>query len=146
AVEDDYFDVMMVGFNFINHSALRHVLPAAKKKNVGIQAIYAVRGGLATFEAANKLIAQAIANGEVDPSDLDSREPLGFLLTEGGASSLPNACYRFCRHTPGADAVLTGTGNIEHLTENIESINDKPLPKSVVDKLLRTFARVESVT
>jgi hypothetical protein len=47
---------------------------------------------------------------------------------------------------PGADTILTGTGDIAHLTDNIRSINDKPLPQPVVDKLMRAFRRVESVT
>lgn len=145
-VDEDLFDVMMVGHNLINQSAERYVLPEAKKKDIAVQSIYAVRGRLANFEAANKLVADVIASGEVDPGDLDPVNPLGFLLTEGGASSLTNACYRYNRYVPGVSVVVMGTGNIEHLKENVRSINGKPLPTAVVERLQKIFSRVESVT
>ncbi len=145
-VDDDLFDVMMIGHNFVNQCAERYVLPEAKKKDIAVQSIYAVRGRLANFESANELIAEVIAKGEVDPNDLDPENPLGFLITEGGASSLTNACYRYNRYVPGVSVVVMGTGNIEHLKENVRSINDKPLPEAVVARLKKIFRRVESVT
>jgi L-galactose dehydrogenase len=145
-VDEDLFDVMMIGHNFVNQCAERYVLPEAKKKDVAVQSIYAVRSKLTNFETANKLVAQVIAKGEVDAADLDLENPLGFLLTEGGASSLTNACYRYNRYVPGVSVVVMGTGNIEHLKENVRSINDKPLPEPVIARLKKIFHRVESVT
>ena len=55
-------------------------------------------------------------------------DPLGFLLGAGGAASLPEAAYRFARHEPGCHVVLTGTGSVDHLAENVASINGPPLP------------------
>lgn len=147
AVKDDLFDCYMVGLNFVNQSVLRHIIPEAKKKNIGIQSIYAVRGRLSTFEKANQVIEECIAAGEIDPADLDDRkDPLRFLITEGGATSLPNACYRFNRHSFGQDVVLTGTGSIDHLKENVKSINDPPLNAPALAKLKKIFARVETAT
>jgi aryl-alcohol dehydrogenase-like predicted oxidoreductase len=144
-VEDDYFDVMMVAVNLLNQSALRHVIPAAKHKDVGIQAICAVRGPLATLAGAREVIAAVVASGEVARADLDA-EPLGFLLADDVASSLTEACYRFDRHAPGVDTVLTGTGRIDHLRDNIASIGGPPLPGPVLARLAKMFGRVESVT
>src|SRR6478735_9498847 len=147
AVKDDYFDCYMVGLNFVNQSVLRHIIPEAKKKNIGIQSIYAVRGRLSTFEKAKELIEECIKAGEVDAKDIDNRDdPLRFLITEGGATSLPNACYRFNRYSFGQDVVLTGTGSIDHLKENVKSINDPPLAPSAVAKLQKIFGRVETAT
>ena len=147
AVKDDFFDCYMVGLNFVNQSVLRDIIPKAKKKGIGIQSIYAVRGRLSTFEKANEVIEECIAAGEIDPADLDDRkDPLRFLITEGGATSLPNACYRFNRHSFGQDVVLTGTGSIDHLKENVKSINDPPLAAPALAKLKKIFARVETAT
>ncbi len=86
ALQDDYFDVMMVAVNLLNQSALRHVIPTARAKDIGIQAIYAVRGKLATRESAQQVINQAIENGEVDPRRPRSG-PVGFS-TRGRGSRL----------------------------------------------------------
>jgi aryl-alcohol dehydrogenase-like predicted oxidoreductase len=48
------------------------------------------------------------------------------------------AAYRFARHEPGCQVVLTGTGNPTHLDENIASINGPPL-------LLEDTARLEQL-
>jgi L-galactose dehydrogenase len=144
-VNDDYFDVIMVGLNFMNHTALRHVVPAAKEKDVGIQGIYAVRRRLITPEAAQTMIDESIANGEIDPAQLDA-DPLGFLTADGVAASLIEACYRYNRYAPGIDTTLTGTGSVEHLTDNLASLSAPPLPEDVVEKIDRIFGRVESVT
>lgn len=147
AVKDDHFDCYMVGLNFVNQTVLRHVIPEAKKKNIGIQSIYAVRGRLSTFEKARDLVEECIKAGEIDPNDIENRDdPLRFLITEGGATSLPNACYRFNRHSFGQDVVLTGTGDIEHLKENVKSINDPPLAAPALAKLKKMFGRVETAT
>lgn len=145
AVQDNYFDVMMVGLNFMNHTALRHVVPKAKAKGVGIQGIYAVRGKLATTEAARELIDESVARGEINPADLDP-EPLAFLTADGAAGSIVEACYRYNRYAPGIDTTLTGTGRIEHLRENLAALSAPPLPARVLDKIERIFGRVESVT
>lgn len=146
ALADDHFDVMMIGINLMNQSALKTILPAVKKKGVGVQAMHAVRGKLASLEGVKALIDKVIASGEVDPADLDRDDPLGFVVRESGARSLVDACYRFDRHAPGVDVVLTGTGNIAHLKDNLRSINDAPLPKAVTDRLAKIFGRVESVS
>jgi L-galactose dehydrogenase len=146
ALHDDFWDVIMVGFNIVNQSAIHNVLPKCAEKDVGTLCIYAVRSHLGSLEGARKLISDAIAAGEVDPADLAMENPLLFLLEDGGAGSLPNACYRFNRHTPGANVILTGTGSFDHLQENVRSINDPPLPTAIVDKLHRIFGRVNSVS
>ncbi len=146
ALKDDVWDVVMVGFNMINQTAIRDVLPLCVEKDVGTLCIYAVRSHLATLEGAKKLVGDAIAAGEVDPADLDPDNPLGFVLQDSGAPSLTNACYRFNRHTPGAHVILTGTGSVAHLEDNVRSINDGPLPPALIEKLSRIFGRVTSVS
>jgi len=54
--------------------------------------------------------------------------------------------YRFCRHEPGLDVVLSGTGNIAHLETNARCLCLPPLPRPVQQRLLRTFARIDSIS
>ena len=71
-------------------------------------------------------------------------DPLGFLGTD--ATSVVNAAYRFCRHEPGVDVVLTGTGNRRHLEENVRHIQDAPLPDAALAKLAALFGGIDSVS
>ena len=146
ADEADVFDVVLVGLNLLNQTALTRVLPRTRARDIGTQLMYAVRGRLATPAGADGLIAEAIAAGEVDPAELDPDRPLGFLLDDPSVHSLVDACYRFNRHAPGADVVLTSTGRAEHLRENIASINSGPLPEPILDRLHKIFGRVESLS
>lgn len=146
ALPDDYWDVIMVGHNFVNQTANEKVFPLTIKNNVATQCIYAVRNHLANPEKAKKLIEDTIATGQVDLTDVDRDDPLGFFLAESTDGSLTNVCYRYNRYTPGVHVVLTGTGSIDHLKQNIRSINDKPLSKETVDRLNRIFGKVTKIS
>lgn len=146
ALSDDYFDVMMVGMNIINPSARRLVLPLAAIKNIGVQCIYAVRGKLASKDAVRALVQQVIDSGDVDPADVDLTDPLGFLVDPQVADSVIDACYRFDRHSPGVHTVVTGTGSIGHLRDNIRSLEKPPLPDFVIERIEKVFGRVSSIS
>ncbi len=60
--------------------------------------------------------------------------------------SLIEAAYRFCRHEPGAHVILTGTGSVEHLRENVDAILAPPLPPKLLADLERIFGNVDSVS
>ena len=81
------------------------------------------------------------------PADeLDIEDPLGFLVQEGGARSVVEAAYRFARHEPGCDVVLTGTGSPAHLEENVASINAPPLPSDDLERLRRLFGHLDHLS
>jgi L-galactose dehydrogenase len=117
ALEDPFFDTAMVGFNICNQAAAETVLPQANRAGVGTIGMFAMRG-LLTSPAA---------------------EDLGRLARQAGASDLSGLAYRFCRHQPGMDIVLTGTGDPAHLRENIASVLAPPLPGPVLESL-RAFS------
>ena len=87
-----------------------------------------------------------LENGQLDPNEIDPQDPFGFLLTTGGATSLTDAAYRFCRDEPGTHVILSGTGNPDHLRANIESLSRPPLPAEVSARLRHIFRRVNSVS
>ena len=75
----------------------------------------------------------------------DKENPLDFLHPEGGASSVMDAAYRCARQEPGADIVLFGTGNVEHLKTNLASILAPPLPKEDTARLEELFGHLYGV-
>lgn len=146
AVRDDWWDVVMVGFNILNQSARDRVLAETRRRDTGVLCMFAVRDALSRPEKLRETVADLVRRGQVDPGTLDSNDPLDFLLTDGAARSVPDAAYRFCRAEPGVHVVLSGTGNPEHLEENIASILAPPLPPEVQAQLVETFARVDTVS
>lgn len=146
AVAEGPFDVLMLGYNIVNPSAGHRAIPAAQAAGIGVMCMCAVRGALASPEAVRALVAGLVATGEVDASDLDGDDPLGFLLGDGFAGTLAEAAYRFCRHSEGIDVVMTGTGSRRHLEQNVAAILGQPLPAPALRRLATAFRRVTSAT
>jgi aryl-alcohol dehydrogenase-like predicted oxidoreductase len=146
ACAEAHFDVVMVGYNFVNQTAARKLLPLATKNGIGTLCMFAVRGPLARLETANALVEKLIGTGEVDPTSVDRGNPLGFLVEAGVAATVGEAAYRFCRHAPGIDVVITGTGSERHLAENLAAIAGPKLPAGVIERLGEIFGKVVSET
>jgi aryl-alcohol dehydrogenase-like predicted oxidoreductase len=146
AVQDSCWDVMMVGFNLLNQSARERVFAHTQAQRIGTLCMFAVRRALSRPEALRTLMAELAGQGLVDVDAFDPEDPLGFLVQEGLAESIPDAAYRFCRWEPGMDLVLSGTGNLAHLRANAASLQRPPLPPVSVERLRRLFARVDSVS
>ena len=146
ALADDVWDVVMVGLNMLNQSAREHILPKTIERNVGVQIMFAVRRAFSNPARLREIIDELIERGQLDPAEFDRDDPFGFLIHDGGAVNLPDAAYRFCRDEPGVHVVLAGTGNLEHLTANIETFARPPLPQADRDRLAHIFRRVDSVS
>ncbi len=148
AIEDDHFDVVMVGFNMLNQTARRDVLPVTQEKGIATECMFAVRRAFSRPERLREILVELRRSGEIDVEAVeavDLFEPLKWVMELSDAKTLPEAAYRFCRHEPGIDVVLTGTGNIRHLEDNIASLLRPPLPAEVVERLKKIFSRVHSV-
>jgi L-galactose dehydrogenase len=111
AVGDACVDMIMVGFNARNASAAEFVIPKANAAGLGVIGMFAVRG----------LAGHA--------------EEMTRIAREAGIGSLAELAYRYCRHQPGMDVVLTGTGDRKHLGENIAAALAGPLPPDVLERL-----------
>jgi aryl-alcohol dehydrogenase-like predicted oxidoreductase len=154
AVQDpaDPWDVVMVGFNLLNQSARERVLPHTRARGIGTLCMFAVRRALSSPDALRETVAGLRERGELPAEAADllgADDPLGFLFqgdTPDAARSQTEAAYRFCRHEPGIDVVLSGTGSVAHLEENATALNRPPLPAAEADRLRRAFAGVDSVS
>ncbi|MEK7341686.1 MAG: aldo/keto reductase [Candidatus Binatota bacterium] len=145
ALEDDYWDVVMVGFNILNQSARAAVLSRTLKKNIGVLVMFAVRRALSQPARLKEIWAELKQKGLVDGGS-SVGGPLDFLIKEGSSSTIPEAAYRFCRHEPGVHVVLSGTGSPDHLKANIESLTKPPLPAAVIARLREIFGKVDCIT
>jgi L-galactose dehydrogenase len=111
AVGGASFDTIMVGFNARNPSAAGFVIPQASTAGIGVIGMFAVRGLLGHADAMTR------------------------IAHEAGIGSLSELAYRYCRHQPGMDVVLTGTGDPAHLKQNIAAALAPPLAPDVLERL-----------
>jgi aryl-alcohol dehydrogenase-like predicted oxidoreductase len=146
ALRDDAWDVVMVGLNLLNQSARREVLPLARARNVGVLVMFALRRALSVPARLRELCRELAERGQLDASQVDLADPLGFLVHDGGAASVTDAAYRFCRYESGVHVVLSGTGNSAHLEENLRSLSRPPLPAADLERARKLFGRVDSVS
>ena len=146
SLEDDVWDVVMVGFNLLNPSARKTVFPLTVEKGVGVLDMFAVRRALSQPERLKGIVSDLLEKRVVRRDTMNPDDPLGFVLRDGGAATLPEAAYRFCRHEAGVDVVLTGTGNPAHLKSNIESILKPALWNTVLQKLEKIFGNIDYLT
>lgn len=145
AVNDDVWDVMMVGYNLLNQSAGTRVLDVANSNEVGTICMAAVRRTLPDPAALTETINELIGNGELSESAVDSRDPFGFLIHDDGATNIFDAAYRFCRYNSSIDTVLSGTSSPGHLRKNVKSVQKGPLPDEDVERVKRIFGEIDSV-
>jgi aryl-alcohol dehydrogenase-like predicted oxidoreductase len=148
AVQKDpgLWDVVMVGFNLLNPSARKTVLPGTQKHGIGTLCMFAVRRALSQPQALRELMATLIAANAIPADDVNPDSPLDFLTGPGIASSIPEAAYRFCLHEPGLDVILSGTGNPQHLQTNAGYLTGPPLPEPILARLDQIFKDIDHVS
>ncbi|MEZ5277915.1 MAG: aldo/keto reductase [Opitutaceae bacterium] len=144
ATRDPCWDVVMVGFNILNQTARQTILPQAREGRIGTTLMFAVRRALSRPAALRDVVRRLVSQGHDQLAELDPDNPLDFLLRPGGAATVTEAAYRFCRHEPGVDCVLFGTGNLDHIPENIASILGPPLPTEDTARLRELFGSIDS--
>ncbi|MGE0650869.1 MAG: aldo/keto reductase [Alphaproteobacteria bacterium] len=145
ALTDDCWDVMMISFNLMHQGALAHVLPAARERRVGTLIMAPARCLVSTPDRLAQAIQALVKQGTLPAALGESDEPLGFVLGEGGATSLMDAAYRFARHETGADVILFGTGDIRHLQANVASLLKPSLPRASADRLTSLFSHLKGI-
>jgi aryl-alcohol dehydrogenase-like predicted oxidoreductase len=145
AVNEPVFEVVMLAFHMMCQNARSPVLEKARASRTGTLCMFAVRNVFSRPGLLEETIASLAAEGKLPRTLAETKDPLGFLVHEGGAESIVDAAYRFARHEPGIDVVLFGTSSIEHLRANIASILRPPLPTADVQKLSTMFGHLVGV-
>jgi aryl-alcohol dehydrogenase-like predicted oxidoreductase len=154
ALPTETFDVIMVGFHMLNQSARRSVYgPIAETRTragsihasitPGTLNMFSVRRVFSDPARLRDTMRALLAAGELEPNTIDDPDdPLAWVLRDSDAATIMHAAYRFCAHEPGVDCVLTGTGNVDHLRENINAINKPPLPTHIHQRLITLLGDV----
>jgi aryl-alcohol dehydrogenase-like predicted oxidoreductase len=144
ALADDHWDVVMVGFNILNQSARSRVFPHTLARDVGTLIMFAVRRAFSQPERLRELLDELAQRERISPET--AQVGLDFVVHDAGANSLPDAAYRFCRDEPGAHVVLSGTGDLAHLADNVRSIVQPALPVPDSTRLQELFHGVSEVS
>jgi aryl-alcohol dehydrogenase-like predicted oxidoreductase len=145
AVHDPVWEVVMLAFHMLNQNARAKVFPHTRANRIGTLLMFVVRSLFSRPGRLQETMRMLASEGRV-PSWLgEGADPLGFLVHEGGASSVIDAAYRYARHEPGADVILFGTGDPDHLESNIRSILAPPLPAADVARLNQLFGALEGI-
>jgi hypothetical protein len=87
----------MVGFNLLNPSARKTVLPHTQAHHIGTLCMFAVRRALSQPAALRELVAKLVADQLIPPGSINAESPLDFLTDPGVASEIPEAAYRSVR-------------------------------------------------
>lgn len=144
--QEDVWDVAMIGYNILNQTARQTVFPITQARGIGTECMFAVRKAFSRPDHLRAVLAELVEKGELPADEIDLDNPLSFVLEESDAGDLTEAAYRFCRHEPGLDVILMGTGNIHHLETNVRSLLCPPLPAAVTERLQRIFAHAVSAS
>ena len=145
AAKDGVWDVAMVGFSMMHQNARERVFPLTRAHKIGTLLMFAVRNVFSQPGRLQATLRDLAAAGQVSAALAENEDPLGFLVHEGGASSVVDACYRYVRHEPGVDVVLFGTGSPAHLRTNIDSLLKPPLPAADHRKIDELFGHLVGV-
>jgi len=69
-----------------------------------------------------------------------------FCQDDGGRSTMTELAYRFCLSNAAFSSVLSGTGNLQHLEENIQSFAKSKLSQDDIKMLNQLFQGVASLS
>ena len=146
AVQDDYWDVMMIGHNLLNFSARELLFKITRAKGIGTLCMFAVRQALISPTNLQSFLQKKVDAGELDAQTLQAVSLLRELVQSGQCGSFTEAAYRFCAHEAGIDCVLSGTGSAEHLAQNITDIQKPPLPANFLARFEPLFAGLTALS
>jgi aryl-alcohol dehydrogenase-like predicted oxidoreductase len=145
AIEDAPWEVIMLAYSLMNQGARRGVFPTTLRRGIGTLLMFVVRNIFSNAAYRGDIFAKLIKEGHLEPSILADGDPLGFLVADGAAKSITDAAYRYARNEQGADVILFGTGNKDHVKANVDSILRPALPAPVIERLHTQFGHLTGV-
>lgn len=145
AIHEAPWEVVMLAYSLMNQGARLKVFPTTARRGIGTLLMFVVRNLFSNETYRRAVFARLVEQGQLDASVLSDGDPLGFLVSDGGAESITDAAYRYARHERSADVILFGTGRKDHVRANIDSILRPALPPPVVERLHATFGHLSGV-
>ena len=145
ATREAPWEVVMLAYSLMNQGARHKIFPVTQRRGVGTLLMFVVRNLFSNAAYRRDVFAGLVEQGHLPRSILSEADPLGFLLAEGGAESITDAAYRYARHEQGADVILFGTGNKDHVQDNVASILRPPLAAPIIERLHASFGHLTGV-
>lgn len=145
ALNTNCFDVIMFAFSLMNHNAKETIFPKTISQNIGTMVMFAVRSLFSVPGRLQHDIKNLVEDNQLPEWFAQEVNPLEFILRDSGAKNIMDACYRFARHEKGVDTVLFGTGNINHLKENMKSILSPRLSEESIKKINQYLSHLKGV-
>ncbi len=145
APQENPWEVIMLAYSLVNQGARRKIFPTTHRRGIGTLLMFVVRNIFSNAAYRRDVFAKLVEQGHLDASVLSDGDPLAFLVSEGGAECITDAAYRYARHEQGADVILFGTGNKDHVRANVDSILRPPLPSPIIERLHATFGHLTGV-
>jgi aryl-alcohol dehydrogenase-like predicted oxidoreductase len=142
AIQEGPWEVIMLAYSLMNQGARRHVFPITRQRGIGTLLMFVVRNIFSNAAYRRDVFARLVEQKQLEPS---AGDPLEFLMTDGGAESIIDAAYRYARHEQGADVILFGTGNKDHVKANVDSILRPALPAPIIERLHARFGHLTGV-
>ena len=150
-IDSGAFDSAQVSYNMLNPSA-GEALPAGypaqdyermfdhtKKAGVGVVGIRVIAGGALSGSDRRHPIAspppEPIGTANNYDADLARARRLMPLVTEGFASSLPEAATRFAISHPAMGTILVGMATVDEFEAGLAAVQKGPLPAAVLARL-----------
>lgn len=138
ALDNDLFDVIMIGHNLISPSGLVHVMPRAEGRRTGVVIMCAIRSVISNPEHLRNTLREWKSDGALSQDALPDDAPLDWVLGPG-VETVTDAGYKFAAESPAVSSVLTGTANTVHLEANVRAILGPPLPRAASQRLQDIF-------
>lgn len=127
------YDVVLTAFNMspLWREAAIAVLPEAKKQNMGVFLASPTQQGW-----LSRRYDAVIENGApfLSPARREQIKQLYRLCDESGIE-IPVFCLRWALRVPGVSTVLTGPRTVAELEQNIQAVEQGPLPNDVEIRL-----------
>jgi aryl-alcohol dehydrogenase-like predicted oxidoreductase len=142
AIKEGPWEVIMLAYSLMNQGARKNIFPTTQRRGIGTLLMFVVRNIFSNAAYRAEVVAKLVEQGQLTASDGD---PLEFLLREGGAESITDAAYRYARHEQGTDVILFGTGDKNHVKDNVASILRPALPPAVIERLHSSFGHLTGV-
>ncbi len=134
AVKDSIWDALMVGYNLLNQGA-SSLLRRAGALGIFRVNMFAVRKALVNNEQFGKYMDKMIGEGRFRFTLSDFYEFKDELFRGTDSVSFPGLAYRFVRDEDLFDVILTGTGSLEHLKDNIQALEAPSLSGRIRDNI-----------